>query len=258
LANARVVQLSFAMTLTKFSAQGSFTGILEQRSNGSVSAPASREPIASWGPQDCGYHGTPVPRSAKVQAYSADDVLALLNRAQSGSVTFDGAQPSTATLAFSAQSDHACAVLDDGYATFGGAGSMYVRASLRIKSADDRIDATWPVGVTAKSTPSGELAEAQVSFDDDIQQIMGTGSFGERYGISALDVSGYDSAIALLSLSASAQQPLSGDLIVNGFKNAPCSTMVTREPDGSMSTPGCAGAAITQVAKARITAAPAP
>lgn len=251
--NARVVQLSLGMTLTEFGTQGSFTGILEQRSNGAVSAGASRDPIASWGPQDCGYHGTPVPRSAKIQSYSADDVLALLNRSQSGSVTFDGAQASSATMAFSAHSDHACAVLGDGNATFGGAGSMYVRASLRIRSSDGRIDATWPVGVTANSTADGELAEAQVSFDDDVQQIMGTVSFGDKYGISGLDVSAFDSAIALLSLSASAQQPLSGDLIVNGFKNMPCTTMDTSEPSGEGTSSGCAGATVTQVATARIT-----
>jgi hypothetical protein len=258
LPNAHVVQLSLGLALNRYGTRGSFNGIIEQRQNGAVSAGASRDPIASWGPRDCGYHGSPVPRSAQVQGFSGDDVLTLLNRAQSGSVAFDGAQPSSATLAFSAEGDHACAVLDDGYATFGGKGSLYVRAELRIKSSDGRIDATWPVGITAKAGASGELAEAQVAFDDEIQQVMGSGDFAARYGISGLDVSAFDSAIALLDLKASAQQPLSGDLTVNGFKKPNCSTAVMYDANGGAYTNGCPGAPMMQVAKVRISANAAP
>jgi hypothetical protein len=252
LANARVVQLALSIKLTKYGTQGSFTGILEQRIGDGVAAGTSRDPIASWGPQDCGYHGTPVPNSAKVEGYSADDVLSLLGRATSASVASTGSAPSTASLAFSAQSDHACAVLDDGFATLGGEGSLYVRAALLIKSADGRIDATWPLGITATSTPSGEIQEVRVAFDD--AQISATSDFGARYGLRDVDVSRFDSAIANLSLSATTQAPLSGTLTVTGFKNAPCAPSVMVGPDGSSSSGGCAGAAATQVAELHITA----
>jgi hypothetical protein len=172
-------------------------------------------------------------------------------RAQTGSVTFQGAQSSSATLAFSAQSEHACAVLDDGFATIGGKGSLYVPATLKLKSADGRIDASWAVGVTARSDDSGALGEVTVAFDE--MQIMGTGDFAARYGISGLDVSGYDSAIAHLTLSAGGQKPLEGDLVINGFKNQPCTQTVITGADGSRGVGGCRGADIIEVARAHIT-----
>ncbi len=262
LPNARVVQLTFSIQLTPFGTQGSFSGIVEQRidfpsgssTGGAIGASSGgRDPIASWGPRGCDYNGTPVPRSAKIDGFSGDDVLALVNRAQSGNVTFQGGQPSSATLDFSARGDSVCAVLNDGFATIGGAGSLYVPATLKIKSADGRMDASWAVAITARSDGSGALSEARVAFDE--QQIMGTGDFAARYGITGLDVSGYDSAIAHLTLSASAQKPLEGDLVINGFKNQPCMPAVSRDENGNINgTGGCRGADIIEVARARIAA----
>jgi len=260
LPNARLIQLTFNIQLTPFGTQGSFSGIVEQRfeatpgssSGGAIGASAGgRDPIASWGPRSCGYNGTAVPRTAKIDGFSGDDVLALVNRAQSGSVTFQGAQPSSATLSFVTSDEHVCAVLNDGLATIGGKGAVHVRATLKLKSADGRVDASWQVEITAKPDASGALDEAAVAFDE--QQIMGTGDFAAKYGITGLDVSGYDSAIAHLTLSASSQQPLEGDLVVNGFKNQPCMPAVIKDDNGNVvGSGGCRGADIIEVARARI------
>jgi hypothetical protein len=259
LANARVVQLALSIQLTRYSMQGNFTGIVEQRlgegPTAGVSAGSSRNPIASWGAQDCSYHGTPVPRSAAVDGVSGDDALALVNRTRNATVTFSGGAASKATLSFSALSEHACAVLDDGYASFGGAGSIYLRATLRIQSEDGRIDGTWQVGLTAKRGESGALSEVQVTFDD--AQIAQPGSLVARYGIHGIDESRFDNVSANLTLKASPEATLDGELAVTGFTNTPCMPVVTMGPNGGGSS-GCPGAQQTAAALARITASANP
>lgn len=257
LANARLIQLSFSIQLTKYGTQGSFNGILEQRLEGAgggaaVGSVGGRDPIARWGLADCLYRGASVPMSAKAGAFSGDDLLALLNRNAQGAVTFDGSAASNATLAFSAASERACVVLENSGATMGGPGTVYIQAALRIQSADGRINGTWPLEITALPDQAGQIDQAQISFDSDR---LPWGSGFAQYGISGFDTAGFDNVSAQLKMLAGPQTGLSGDLTLTGYKNAPCSTTPVMFPGGGMGTPGCAGATATPLGHARITGA---
>jgi hypothetical protein len=260
-----LAQFSLDITLTKYGTQGSLRATIQTMSSGSGGSTGtgsvaigggSSRPLASWGPENCLYRGTALPLSAVVHGTSGADLLTLLNRSTTANVTFEGSAASAATISFSARSDRACVVLDNGFATIGGQGSIYVQAGLRIKSADGRIDATWPVAITSTSDDSGNVAQVQVAIDD--ESLSQEGTFATRYGLSGVDVSRFDSSRVQLMLTAAAQMPLDGTFEVTGFTNVPCTPMVTSRPGEGSSSSGCAGAMLTTVARARITAIAAP
>jgi hypothetical protein len=253
LPNARLIQLTVSIQLTEYGTQGTFTGTLEQRFEDAAGGGfGANAPLARWGLGDCLYRGAAVPMSAKAGPFSGDDLLALLNRGANATVTFDGSAPSSATLTFMPASERACVVLEGNGATMGGVGTVYIQTALRIQSADGRIDGTWPLEVTALPDASGQIDQAQISFDND-RQAWGSGF--AQYGIQGFDTSGFDNVSAQLKMIASAQRALRGDLTITGYKNAPCSTMVVMLPGGGMGVPGCAGATATPLGHALITAA---
>jgi hypothetical protein len=252
----RLIQLTFSIQLTKYGTQGSFTGTIEQRFDSGISSAsggggaAGSAPLARWGLADCLYRGASVPMSAQAAAFSGDDLLTLLNRNGKGTVTFDGSAASSATLAFSAASERACVVLENNGATMGGPGTVYIQASLRIQSADGRIDGSWPLEITALPDQTGQIDQAQISFDNDR---LPAGRDFAQYGVTGFDASGFDHVAAQLKMLAGSQVGLSGDLTLTGFKNAPCSNEVIMLPGGGMAVNGCAGATATTLGHARIT-----
>jgi hypothetical protein len=255
-AGYKLVQMFLDIQFTKFGTSGQLSPIFEMRSAGAVSASAGdRNPLAAWGPPACGFGLHAVPRSAKVLGFSADDVIARLDATKSAKVAFQGAVPADLTLArFVPSSDYVCALLEPSLFDFGMApGTLTIRGKLGVKSADGRIDGSWPLELVAKPNANGELEQVSLGFDTMSQ----TGPVSlSSYGLNGIDVSAYDNASPSLMLSLSATEPLHGELRVTGYKLPNCSTEVMMFPGGGSGTPGCQGATPTEVARASITSTP--
>ncbi|HEX6242794.1 MAG TPA: hypothetical protein VFZ61_17900 [Polyangiales bacterium] len=254
----KLVQLFLRIEFTKFGTSGELRPTFERRDSGSVGASAGdMKPLAAWGPPACGYGLNAVPRSENVAGFSADEVIALLDAAQGASVAFAGGAPSPLTLAGFQANDakFACALLQRSvFDSLSPLGSVTIRGKLGVKSADGRIDGSWPLELVAKPNAEGALDTVNIQFDSMLQP-SGPPSL-DSWGIHGVDVSAYDFASPSLTLALSADSALEGELKVTGYKLPMCSNEVTETPGGGSGSPGCPGATPTDVTSARIRTSP--
>jgi hypothetical protein len=235
--------------LTPYGTSGTLRSAFETRTSDSVSMGAGEVvPLAQWGSSTtCERNLVPVPRDAKVAGFSGDDMLTLFNATTSANLTFQGGAPSKVLLSpLSGVGDHVCARLEPGY--FGEdapVGEIEIAGTWAVKSDDGRIDAQWPVLVSAKPSGDGFSALAIVF---DFMHLPGMGSVAQKYGVTGVDISGVDDSAAQLSLTLAKDSGLTGTLKVNGWKAPNCPTGVTMDANGGASSPACPGSTAIDLA----------
>jgi len=159
-----------------------------------------------------------------------------------------------------APSGSACAVLES--SDFGPAQSLptiSVSGELTLRSDDNRIDGKWPMQLSAAAAADGSLGTVKVAYDlhgSIIASLVDAAVFESTYGIHGFDMTGYDEAGVLLTLTIGPDAAVRGELVVNGVKRPDCQTqpLPATPPGGGASTPGCAGLQFTPVWTAAIAA----
>ena len=246
-----LAQVDLSVAFTRFGSSGSFDGVFEIRSNDSVGAAPGNGPLASWGLARCPTEGHAVPLDQDIAGFSGNDVLAMLQGASQGKVSFDGATPSNVSLSFVAESGGICALLERPTFGSGTPGTLLIGGTLTVDSADGRIDARWPVRVRAVPNEQAELGELTIGLDTERPARLDAAS--APYGLSGVDVAGFDSSSLGLALQVSPSEGLRGTVSVTGFTHPMCSTDVVSEPGGGSSSPGCPGSRPTEVTQATFT-----
>ncbi|HEX5661074.1 MAG TPA: hypothetical protein VFX59_27975 [Polyangiales bacterium] len=214
---------------TPYGLSGSVYPTFEQHTKDSVGSGAGSGPLATFGLPPCTY-GVPLPLTAG----GAPAILARLAQHRSATV---GDQPATLVfepgqVACQSETDTSTLLPDPG---------LVVPGTLVVKTADGVIDGRWPVQAVGKTNASGELiSDVAVQLAD---QAPGAGSLAERYGLTALDTSGYDSSSLTVMLSLT--DSWSGSVVVYGFVNPDCPAPTP----GSNSSPGCPGAERSELAR---------
>lgn len=253
----RIAQLDLSATFTAFGTSGALNVVFEQPSEdgSAIGAAAGQGPLASWGPASCGpWSGDAVPLDVPVADFSADDALASIDAVDSVNVDWGAGAVSSASFDF-ALSGGACAQLERSPVSPGNPdlGTLTFRGTLHVRSQDGRLDAAWPVEVTALPDASGALDQVKFAFDP--MRVPQQGTLQARYGVSGVDASSYDFVGASLDVALAANGALAGELKVTGYTNAPCSTEPFRDDAGTIvGSPGCMGATPTELARAQLSA----
>jgi hypothetical protein len=237
--------------LTPYGTSGTLRSAFEIRTSDAVSMGAAGvSPLAQWGSSTtCQRDLVPVPRDAKVAGFSGDDMLKLFNATTGANLTFQGGSPSKVQLSpLSGVGDHVCARLEPGY--YGDdapVGEVEIAGTWAVKSDDGRVDAQWPVLVSARPSGGGTgFAVLAIAFD--FMRLPGMGSVAQKYGVTGVDVNGVDDSSAQLSLTLAKESGLSGTLKVNAWKAPDCPTGVTMDANGGASSPGCPGSTAIDLA----------
>lgn len=244
-----LTNIALTIELTRFGSSGELSPSFEKRSVDSL-AQAAGGPLASWGLADCGPAGTPVPLDAKVATFSASEVIALVNQAGTSKVDWSDGTSSDLTLHFTPAQDGACAVLvDRKYVLEGKAGTLLIPGTLKAQSADDHIDAEWKVVTTARPNPSGALEQVAIAPDP-----YASRNLLPSDGLHGFDTSGYDSIGAGFMFAVAPSGAWSGTVTLTGYEAPNCPPpMISSDPNGGSSSPGCPGSTPHQIARATIT-----
>lgn len=236
------------MSLTRFGISGSLTPSFERTTADSASQAAGGV-LATWGLAACQGGGVAVPLAEPVAGFSGAEVVALLN-ANDASARWHDDSESALALAFEPATDGACAVLEESDdALYGPQGTLAITGTLRANSADGRIDASWPVRLTAHPSESGALEMIAVELDYVVNR---QGWSLADYGLHGFDVSAYDYFGVGVNLAVSGAGAWSGKVEVTGYERPDCPTAPVVDENGGASSPGCPGSTPHVVASATL------
>jgi hypothetical protein len=274
-ASAVLQSVQFDLTFSKLGQSGQLGIGLKApeppSSNNSSSAVVSSAinpgPIAQW-PASTSCTNDPISGSgfgARVdQAVDQFSVKDGIDRFNATKLQLAGAGgPATKLSAQFTPSGSACAVLEA--SDFGPQQSLpviSVSGELTLRSDDNRIDGKWPMQLSAAAAADGSLGTVKVAYDlhgSLIASLVDAAVFESTYGIHGFDMTGYDQAGVLLTLTIGPAAAVSGELVVNGVKKPDCQTQPVPAPtptpgSSGASTPGCAGLQFTPVWTAAIAA----
>lgn len=234
--------------------------------NSSVSSGVNAPGIARW-PANVQCEDDPLSGAQfgartdqKIDQFSAQDGVDRFNAA-SLQLSAPGAAATKLTASFVPEAG-ACAVLEG--AQFGPdepVPNVVVAGTLRLRSENGRIDGEWPMQLKAAAGADQGLGSVKVAYDlhgSMIASLVEAAKFESTYGIHGLDMSGFDEAGIVVSITVDAGAAVSGELVVNGVKHANCPAQPA--PSGgagssAQGTAGCAGAQFTPVWTATISGA---
>jgi len=234
----QVRALNLSVQATRYALSGSLAASFEKRTSDSVGQSPGAGPLAVFGLAPCD-NGIAVPLSATGTASSAATLSLLMEHANASLTT--GSSEQAVTLAFEPAGD-ACQLFADEYAADAGP-AVQISGALVVKAADGAIDGRWPVVVRGNPDPTGALV-GPVTLELDSRANAAGSTLAERYGITQLDTTGYDSTGVRVMFSLSAESGWSGSIVVEGFVDPVCPAA---QP-GSSSSPGCPGSERSELA----------
>ncbi len=186
---------------------------------------------------------------------SMADAIALVNKASALTLTWQGAPAASLKVAFTPAGASACASYGNSLDGSTQAGvQLSILGKLAAKTGDGRIDAHWPLSLTAYYDANDKLSHVDVATDPNggiVVGLVSASDFTRAYGITGVDVSAYDQANALIGVSWTTGSTASatGSLTVQGAtvpmcaseKPAPTPPVDAGAGSAASGTPGCQG-----------------
>jgi hypothetical protein len=269
-ASATLESVQFDLTFSKLGPSGQLGVGFKQpapaassnRNSGVSSSAVNPGPIARWPANaDCEDGAFDARVDQRVDQFSAQDGVERFNQA-SLQLSAAGA-PATRLHASFTPAGGACALLEP--SPYGGmepVPSIAVRGELALRSDDGRIDGKWALMLSAGAAADGSLGSVKVAFDlhgSIIASLVDATVFESTYGIHGFDMTSYDQAGVVLTVTVGPAAAVSGELVVNGVKRPQCQTQAVPPPDPgsgsgapSQSSAPCAGLQFTPVWTATI------
>ena len=234
------VRLTLGVQLSAYGVSGSLNADVqaELQLNGGPDGASSDAlgQLARFGLAGCD-DGIAVPLDATGLASSQAALALLRDHPHAMATALDGSEHSV-DLAFTAQT--ACLLIEQ--SPSGTMRKLRLAGTLAATSSDGRFAASWPVLAQTPVDNSGTLPPTLSLMLDTNAPVAGS-TLEERYGLSGIDVSGYDQSGASVTLGLSAANGWSGDVVAYGITLPNCPAPVP----GENSSPGCPGSAQTEV-----------
>lgn len=261
LAGFELQGLSITMSLSPYGAGGSFGGyfVMESGDGSSVGA-AARGPFADFGASKCDDGGFTVGADDAIEGVTVADAKALFAEHDAVELTWQDGSTTAGTLAFSAEAEGGCVLLDN---ELTGDTTLVMSGTLAMTSEDGRLDGQWPGRLEAHVGEGGSFERVEFRLADGIQSNTMVGA--AYYGFPNEDLSGYDAVGVSIALAVSGDA-LDGNVTLTGYTYADCATEQPAEPPpdapddqgssggsagaSSGGTPGCRGADPTVLAEA--------
>jgi len=247
-AGITLIQAAIELAFSPVGVSGSFGGLFEMRSADAIGIGAGGTLAAIGDDASCDGGGLPIALDDALGEMSAQDALDLVAAVQSAKVKWrDGTSPA-ATLELVHDGASVCAILDPALLSGPNApGMLRFGARLRVTSDDGRLDGDLPVTVEATPAKDGTLGQAAIALGGPSLIEATATNLESEFGIHGIDAATYDGVSVALELQVEAPETaprLTGTLKVNGYLEPTCPPP---PKDLSMGTPGCPGAAITEL-----------
>ena len=242
---AKLVQLSLDATLMAEGMTGRIAG-LEQVQSGSgpsSAVSAASAVLAVWPDsaacqaffQDGG--GLGLPTTADALGFSGEQTLASLTPAQPAPITWLNGDSTTLSVSIEATGDGCFRVRDDLPVELGGGPSVTYPVTIKLESADGKLDGIYAGKVVATGSGGARSVIADATLNLAVDQV-------EQSGFASVSVpTGADGLLLRVETRLEAGSAV-GSVRLLELTNPPCLTETpapTPTPGGGSSSPGCAG-----------------
>lgn len=234
-----VARVSLDLALAKGSLSGRLDALLE--SIGDEVAAASGSAIATFPKVTCD-RGYPL---AKTDATVVELGEALAER---GSFDFSWPDERATTMTLASTIDGACYVPGSG----SNPEAVELLLTSAVATADGGIDGSWALRATMSLDSAGELASIAVFRDAYLAAVFPSATFAEDSGITGFAPSSEPNTSFDFTWNDDVTDalPAAGQMTFFGIGASACAEADPEETEGGGSSPGCAGADITEIGTA--------
>jgi hypothetical protein len=245
--NAKLVQLSLDAALTTDGMTGKLAGIEQVELGSGPDGAVSGQPVtlAVW-PDSAACSGTGegfgVPLAAEALGVTGEATLASVATEEPVAITWRSGEATTLEVGVQSEGDGCFKVRDNLAFDQSGGPSVTYPVLITLKSADGRVDGSYPGTVVA----TGYDAEREVVAEAWVNVAV---SDVEQLGFESLDVPTDAEALQLRIASSRSGGGASGSVRLVSLTNPPCSSEPIPEPEPGQgaSTPGCPGQTPTEL-----------